>query len=182
MQTAGDDPADSLSGHGATGVVRLKRRAEFQWVGKGRRWHGKALTLQAAARPAMSDRGDAGACAGIGFTLTKKVGCAVVRNRARRRLREAVRLAALPFRPDCDYVIVGRIDAIRLPFDTLGQELAAALRAIHAVDGAVMVKRPAGEPPASDGKTRRGGRIAGTDRAKGTRPKACGPERTRPKP
>lgn len=108
--------------------VRLKRRAEFLRVGKGRRWHGGAMTIQAEARV----EGDDGP-ARFGFTLTKKVGNAVVRNRARRRLREAVRLATpdLPARLGHDYVIVGRLEAVRVPFAALGHELARGLVAVH---------------------------------------------------
>lgn len=111
-----------------TAPIRLKRRAEFLRVGKGRRWHGIAVTIQSEAR-------DAVLCGRprVGFTLTKKVGNAVVRNRARRRLREAVRLASLDrlAKPGHDYVIVGRIEAIRLPFEALVGELAGGLVAVH---------------------------------------------------
>lgn len=117
------DPEDQGTGR-AAGVGRLKRRADFVRVGKGKRWHGKTLSLQANA----SDRPEIR----IGFTLTRKVGNAVVRNRARRRLREAVRLAPdLPLKARHDYVIVGRLDAIRVGFDELGLELSRAIGAVH---------------------------------------------------
>lgn len=65
----------------------------------------------------------------VGFTITKKVGGAVVRNRVRRRLKEAVRVAPeLPFAPQKDYVIVGRIESLKLSIVQLQQELAKALR------------------------------------------------------
>jgi ribonuclease P protein component len=65
---------------------RLKRRAEFLHVAaKGRKAPMPGLVLQALAR------NDA-APVRLGFTVTKKVGNAVVRNRTRRRLREAARL------------------------------------------------------------------------------------------
>lgn len=109
---------------------RLKRRAEFLHVGRGRRWHGAAMTIQAAPRRAQ-DCSHAGWR--VGYTLTKKVGNAVVRNRARRRLREAVRLGTgdLPVLPGYDYVIVGRIDALRLPFASLHTELTRGLLAVR---------------------------------------------------
>ena len=75
--------------------ARLTRRAEFLRVGKGQRWHGTAMSIQAEVREADADDQPR-----FGFTLTKKVGNAVVRNRARRRLREALRCPRAPFRPD----------------------------------------------------------------------------------
>ncbi len=121
----GKVPVDPAVRELTSAPLRLTRRADFLHVGKGRRWHGKALTVQTAER---DEKGEAR----IGFTLTKKVGCAVVRNRARRRLREAVRLSPeLPLQPGNDYVIVGRLDAIRLPFADLMRELARAVTAVH---------------------------------------------------
>ena len=106
------------------GIGRLKRRADFVRAGQGKRWHGKTLSLQANASDGSRIR--------VGFTLTRKVGNAVVRNRARRRLREAVRLAPdLLFRAGHDYVIVGRLGAIRVEFDELLSELSRAVGAIH---------------------------------------------------
>ena len=86
---------------------RLKRRAEFLRVAaKGRKAPVHGLVLQALARD------DAGP-ARLGFTVTKKVGNAVVRNRTRRRLKEAARLH---FRDHpvagVDLVLIGR-DATR---------------------------------------------------------------------
>ena len=131
-------------------VRRLKRRADFLHAGKGKRWHGKALSLHAA--PARADGiGANPTVARVGFTLTKKVGNAVIRNRARRRLREAMRLCAdLPVKPGHDYVIVGRIEAVRLPFAALGRE---AVRAINDVHGArAASRRPGGDKGRARGR------------------------------
>ncbi len=104
------------------------RRADFLRAAKGKRWHGTALTLQATARGAD----EAEQPPRLGFTLTKKVGCAVIRNRARRRLREALRLSVgLQARPGHDYVVIGRIAAIRVPFAELQSELARAFIGVH---------------------------------------------------
>lgn len=108
-------------------IGRLKRRADFLRAAKGRRWHGKAFSLQAGPT------GEEAETARVGFTVTKKVGGSVVRNRARRRLREALRLTAgLPVRAGHDYVVIARIDAIRLPFSTLQTDLTRAIRSVHA--------------------------------------------------
>ncbi len=122
----GEGGASSLE---PVAIRRLKRRADFLHAGKGKRWHGKTLSLHAApARPSHADP----AVARIGFTLTKKVGNAVVRNRARRRLKEALRLCIdLPAKPNHDYVVIGRIEAVRLPFTALGRDLLRALEDVH---------------------------------------------------
>ena len=74
------------------------------------------------------DRGDRGA-ARVGFTVTKKVGNAVVRNRIRRRLREAVRVhAARDMQPGNDYVIVGRQEVLTAAFAEIKTELSRRIR------------------------------------------------------
>ena len=112
-------------------LARLKKRADFLHAAKGKRWHGKSLSLHAA--PARDDgERDEAAVARVGFTLTKKVGNAVVRNRARRRLREAVRLSGdLPVQAGHDYVIIGRIDAVRVAFAALRREVVRAIGDVH---------------------------------------------------
>ena len=70
----------------------------------------------------------------VGFTVSRKVGNAVVRNRVRRRLREAARMV-IPgqARPDLDYVLVGRQAAIARDFGALRQELFEALKRLKAL-------------------------------------------------
>ena len=77
-------------------------------------------------------RGEAGAVR-VGFTCSKKVGNAVARNRAKRRLREIARLT-LPDqgRPGWDYVLIGRRDmTAERDFRALLADLREALCAIH---------------------------------------------------
>jgi ribonuclease P protein component len=112
---------------------RLKRRAEFLRVAaKGRKAAVHGLVLQALAQP------DPEAPARIGFTVTRKVGNAVVRNRTRRRLKEAARLL-LREQPVVGFevVVIGRDATRSRPFDALIDDLRRALVKTGAVLGAV---------------------------------------------
>ena len=55
----------------------------------------------------------------VGFTVSKKLGHAVVRNRTRRRLREVYRLNERALKPGYDIVIVARSRAVEAPFSKL---------------------------------------------------------------
>jgi ribonuclease P protein component len=70
----------------------------------------------------------------VGFTVSRKVGNAVVRNRVRRRLREVARLV-IPgrARADLDYVLVGRQAAVGRDFTVLQRELVEALKRLKAL-------------------------------------------------
>ncbi len=107
---------------------RLKRRAEFLRVAaKGRKAPTPGLVLQVLARP---DDGPVR----LGFTVTKKVGNAVIRNRTRRRLREAARLL-LHSRPlaGADLVLVGRDSTRGRKFALLIDDLAKSLAKLGVV-------------------------------------------------
>jgi ribonuclease P protein component len=110
---------------------RLRRRADFKAASGGRRAHAGLLTLQAR------DRADGEPLIRLGFTITRKVGTAVERNRIRRRLRVAApRVAEIEARPGHDYVIVARRGLIDAPFETVLSELAAAFARVHKTDAA----------------------------------------------
>jgi len=107
-------------------VTRLKRRADFVAVAATRRrWVTPAFVLQAGPRSAVA--GGAEDEIGVGFTASRRVGKAVARNRARRRLVEAVR-AVLPgpARPGYNYVIVARPAVLTCPFERLLSDLRTA--------------------------------------------------------
>ncbi len=74
------------------------------------------------------DRADEVDAIGVGFTATRKVGGAVIRNRAKRRLREAARaLVPLHGRPGCDYVFIARMGTADRPWDRLLDDVKSAL-------------------------------------------------------
>jgi ribonuclease P protein component len=107
-------------------MERLRQRADFLAAARGAKVAMTAFVLQAL------DRGDDGA-ARVGFTVSRKVGSAVERNRVRRRLREIVRLSAADrLRSGHDYVLIGRRAALSLPFERLSEDLNKALRRLRA--------------------------------------------------
>jgi ribonuclease P protein component len=106
------------------GVGRLTRRAEFLRVAAARRkWVATGLILQAAAAESGMD-----AMPRIGFTVTKRVGNAVTRNRARRRLRAAAQQVMPHAAGGHDYVLIGRDATVARPFPLMLGDLETALR------------------------------------------------------
>jgi ribonuclease P protein component len=108
-------------------VETLKKRADFLRAAQARRQGTAGFLLQAR------NRGDASPKVRVGYTCSKKLGNAVARNRAKRRLREVAR-AVMPAaaRPGWDYVLVGRPEATASrDFALLLDDLAMALRSVH---------------------------------------------------
>jgi ribonuclease P protein component len=110
-------------------MQRLRHRTDFLAAATGAKAPATAFVLQSRNR---RDQGPAR----VGFTVSRKVGGAVERNRVRRRLREVVRLS-LPSRiqPGHDYVLIGRRAALKLPFERMLQEFDRALGRAHAAAG-----------------------------------------------
>jgi ribonuclease P protein component len=104
---------------------RLKHRADFLRAQRGIRRVTPGLTLEICRQPESE-------AIRVGFTASRKIGGAVVRNRAKRRLRaaaaEVLPLCALP---GTDYVLVARRDTVTRPFESLKADLAQALSAAH---------------------------------------------------
>ncbi|HEY0834760.1 MAG TPA: ribonuclease P protein component [Azospirillum sp.] len=111
-------------------VGRLKRRPEFLAVAGTRRKHvAPGLILQVRRHDDRQRPAHGEPPLRIGLTASRKVGNAVVRNRARRRLREAARLI-LPAHaaPGHDFVLVARKDTAERPWTDLLGDLTAALK------------------------------------------------------
>ncbi len=102
-------------------MERLKKRRDFLNVQKGRRANTGLFSVQALLRA----DGETARC---GFTVSKRVSLkAVVRNRIRRRLKEAIRIGDSNMAASStDYVIVARPDCLNAPFGHIRTELARA--------------------------------------------------------
>jgi ribonuclease P protein component len=103
---------------------RLKKRREFTFARDGITERRKSVVIQARARAGE----DPGGHVGEGFTATKKIGGAVERNRAKRRLREASRrLLARYGRPGWDYVFIAREATLEVGWSRLLDDMESAL-------------------------------------------------------
>jgi ribonuclease P protein component len=134
--TPPEAPVQGQEGRGAerppavSVCLTLTRRADFLRAAQGRRQGTPGFLLQARER--RPEEADPHAVR-IGFTCSKKLGNAVARNRAKRRLR-AIARDVLPHhgRPGWDYVLVGRPNATAThDFAAMTADLARALDRVH---------------------------------------------------
>ena len=106
-------------------ILRLKKRADFLKAQRGIRRVQGGVTLETCPGPAADGLR-------VGFTASRKIGNAVTRNRAKRRLRAAAsQLLPLLGRQGHDYVLVARGTTASQPFDTLLSDITGALKAAH---------------------------------------------------
>lgn len=119
----------------------LKNRPQFLAVGKGRRLHTPRLTLQYIPRDAAEGQSAEASLPRFGLTVTKKTGNSVERNRIKRRLRAALRLAPLDGSVANDYVLVARRDCLTASFEQLKTDLAESC-----AKAAAKTAQPRGKP------------------------------------
>jgi ribonuclease P protein component len=109
---------------------RVRSPRDFQRVrAQGRRVSGKLLTLGYVAQVAQGgqDASSLPQFTRIGFSVSRRVGGAVVRNRVKRRLREVMRRRLAGIAPGYDLVVTARPDAASASVETLDQEIGALL-------------------------------------------------------
>ena len=109
-------------------IFTIKKRKEFLRVaGKGQKVVTSSLVLQAAQNLCLEENKRF-----VGYTTTKKIGKAHIRNRARRRLRAAVRQVFPSLsQPQTSYVLIGRRNTADCTFTKLCKDLTYALKKIH---------------------------------------------------
>ena len=115
-------------------IATLKKRSDFLRVrAAARRWAAPGLVLQTAPMP---EAGTEQELVRVGYTASRRIGNAVARNRAKRRLRAAVAHVMLASAQcGCDYVVIARAATLTRPFDALVDDLAAALARVSARTG-----------------------------------------------
>src|SRR5688500_12673326 len=107
-------------------LVTIRKRADFLAANAGKRASGPGFVLL------VRDRADGDPTKRVGFTVTKKIGGAVVRNRMKRRLRALAReLLPTSGIPGADHVLIGRAGGIERDFALLRAELAGALERLR---------------------------------------------------
>jgi ribonuclease P protein component len=119
--------AESPAGSPAASLSVIAKRADFVKAASARRQGTSGFLLQAR------NRDDGEVVARVGFTASKKIGNAVLRNRAKRRLRALARQVLAPqARPGWDYVLVARPEAtVTRHYADLCADLEQALVAVH---------------------------------------------------
>ncbi|MYG42617.1 MAG: ribonuclease P protein component [Rhodobacteraceae bacterium] len=110
-------------------IISLKKRKEFLRLATGLKWHTKGFLIQGLPREAA----ETDPTIRLGITCSRKLGNAVTRNRAKRRLRNLAHDILPQFgEPGWDYVLIGfRNTNVNMNFEKMGQDLKWALEKIH---------------------------------------------------
>lgn len=112
-----------------TSFITLKKRQEFKKISnQGKRWITSGFILQCLSQDQLLPLNQIR----FGFTASRKIGGAVQRNRARRRLKEVVRLNIDHAQINNDYVLIARDKALTLDFQKLVKDFIWALEHIQA--------------------------------------------------
>jgi ribonuclease P protein component len=120
----------------AAPIRRLKRRREFLDAAASRRkWVAPGMIVQMRPHGEEELAAPEAKCAGprVGFTVSRRVGNAVVRNRVRRRLRAVAERVLPRAEPHADYVLIGRQGTVARPFAELVEDLETALARLGAL-------------------------------------------------
>ncbi|MCY4184381.1 MAG: ribonuclease P protein component [Rhodobacteraceae bacterium] len=110
-------------------IISLKKRKEFLKLATGLKWHTRGFLIQGLPREAIEND----SAIRLGITCSRKLGNAVTRNRAKRRLRHLAH-DILPHFGELgwDYVLIGfRNTTVNMNFEDMGQDLKWALDRIH---------------------------------------------------
>lgn len=111
------------------GLIHMRKRSDFLRAQKGIRRSAKGLLIEVCLTP---DNRVVPGCCRVGFTASRKVGNAVARNRAKRRLRAAAAEILSDLGQErIDYVLIARGQTLLRPYDLLLSDLAAMVGSAH---------------------------------------------------
>ncbi|MBU6235796.1 MAG: ribonuclease P protein component [Alphaproteobacteria bacterium] len=102
---------------------RLQKRSDFLRLQNGRKWVSPTVIVQVEKGEKTSIR--------VGFTATKKLGGATVRNRVKRRMRAAARAALADVPGVWDLVLIGRAETATCPYQSLLKDLKWCLKRLE---------------------------------------------------